>query len=132
MSATKRMTGLNPPAATLAALRDWYGTAVARMAAELRPRFESGELREWREGDHEAYYNKGRGEPPFIRIENECRRRFVGELGQLAHLVLAVSPSTRKTYDSAQADPVFAADDAMALDVLEYARAQGWGPGRAA
>jgi hypothetical protein len=118
---------MEPPADALEALRAYYVAAVAAVAAELRPRFESGELHGWREEDSRGMDDDRKGFAPSPwRVEGECGERFVRGSMQRAYLVLAVSPSEVETFDGACADPRYHAAQAMAWDVIRFARAQGW------
>jgi hypothetical protein len=109
---------------------DLYPRAVERIAVALRPRFESGELRGWRDGDGELGIHVP-GEPPSFKIEDECARRWVTTPVR-AIAVLSISPNaeTVTTWEfkgSGGGQPLRgAAVETMALDVIAFARAQGW------
>jgi hypothetical protein len=130
-STTGRSTLSDPPAETLEALRAYYQGEVARVALELRPRFESGELHGWREEDTERMEAEGGSYrasyvPPPWRVEEECGRRFVRASVSRAYVVLLVSPSEPETAGVGWTDHRYHAANAMAWDVIRYARAQGW------
>lgn len=126
--------------------RPRYRTLVQRVAEPLRRRFESGEFRGWLDEDDERMDSvrggrSGRYDPryqaPLLRLEAEVARRLFGvpeqELGdlesaparRLAALVLLVSVNAAGEFVSSDT-PEWQAAEAMALDVLEYARELGW------
>ncbi len=110
-----------------------YAAAVRSIAIVLRPRFESGELRGWADGDGDRIgQGKRRWTPPMWRVEAACGRFFVRSQG--AAMVVLQYASRR----ALQVDPFYwkdpgggvslygAAVTAMAYDVVLYARARGW------
>jgi hypothetical protein len=127
---TKRVSvPVNPPPDTVDAFRTYYQGEVARVALELRPRFESGELRGFRDEDSETMEAEGPDGsyvPPPWRVEEECGRRFVRASVARAYAVLLVSPSEPETSGAGWTDPRYHAAQAMSWDVIRYARAQGW------
>ena len=117
-------------------LRDAYRAALERFAATLRPRFESGELRGYRDGDDED----GRRSPfwtvealaaAHFGVELTCTPDPAGDCELLsgdepaAHLILAVSPHAASTGEGA-VHVCAHAMQAVAWDVVSYAREQGW------
>lgn len=124
------------PAAALRELRAYYRTEVERVATELRPRFESGELRGWRSNEMDrmdarmdalaAGATPDAYVPPLWRVEEEAGQRFVRSSMARAYVVLLVSPSEPETFDPSSMDPRYHAGTAMAHDVIRYAREQGW------
>src|SRR5512133_60901 len=117
-------------------LRDAYRAALERFASTLRPAFESGELRGYRDGDDE---NGGRS--PFWTVEALAATHFGVELtctpdpsGECellsgdeatAHLILAVSPHAASTGEGA-VHVCAHAMQAVAWDVVSLARERGW------
>lgn len=114
------------PGEAINAIRAWYEAAMAAVATELRPRFESGELHGWREGDADRTKPGGTYVPPLWLVERTCGRIFIGESLERAYMVLLVSPSEPETFDAGTTDERYHAAEAMAHDVIRYARAQGW------
>jgi hypothetical protein len=100
-----------------------YQGAVQRIATALRPRFESGELRGWIEGDERI---ARRGNPPTWKIERECTRRFIRSIREAGIVLLAAPDDTLAPAANDFDRPEHVATTAMAQDVLRYARAQGW------
>jgi hypothetical protein len=107
-----------------------YPRAVEAVATALRPRFESGELRGWIDRlDTEL---PARRRDPQSKIVDECMRRFVtSPVRALAILLYSrnveESEAGQWQWDAQASVPLRAAGaEAMALDVLAYARAQGW------
>lgn len=108
-----------------------YPRAVEAVATALRKRFEAGELRGWVDGDADRY--TGRRLDPQTKIENECARRWI-KTPVRALGVLATSSNRQGTeadewvWNSTDLACTLqgAACIAMALDVLQYARKQGW------
>jgi len=107
-----------------------YEEDVARLARELRTGFESGKYRGWRDGDSSEAKRKAGIVPPPSRLEREIGRWFIGTSLLTAYLILAVSPSEPESFDEGCTDPRYHAAEAMAHDVLRYARASGWVKGR--
>jgi len=112
-----------------------YMAEVERLAIKLRPRFESGELRGFADVDEADLTS------PLFKLEKLCRAHFgirVTETKQrdgsilmdaddfTVHLVLAASPSQDETWDPGWNHPAHWAAAAAALDVLRFARANGW------
>jgi hypothetical protein len=115
-----------------------YPRAVEMVATALRERFEAGELRGWMDEDTErcsadVVAGRSRGyNPPFWRIEDECRRRFVTTPVR-ALGVIESSPNTKTAsahgwdFNDPQPEPLrHVAASAMAFDVLHLARTKGW------
>lgn len=104
-----------------------YEAAVARVANRLRARFESGELRGWMPGDGET--RNGRmvnGKPPMWKIEDQCERLFLKSIREVAMALLVMDGPG---FEEAMHDferPEHIAAPTMALDVLHFARQQGW------
>jgi hypothetical protein len=124
------------PAVALEALRVDYLGKVRALAEELRPRFESGELRGFRSGDGE-----GGSDEPFERLDEICRERFglattETEPGDglsyitgddvAAYTILAVSPMAREITDTDADHACYVAATAVASDVLAVARDRRW------
>lgn len=109
--------------------RDFYRRAVKTVAEDLRPRFESGELRGWKTGDNAHWpgpfvADNWSDMPPMLRLENEIAFRFTNN-SRHTFLVLMCSPFS--SYTSLKSGcPNLAAEEYMAMDVVEYARRQGW------
>ncbi len=107
-------------------LRRMYEGDVARLAHELRGGFVSGKFRGWREKDGKTPWLVS----PLSRLEREIGRRYIGTSLGTAYLILAISPSEPESWDEGTTDPRYHAAEAMAYDVLRYARAAGWVKGR--
>lgn len=110
----------------LAEARKTYPAEVERVAAALRAELESGELREWRDGDGEL----PPGEAPYHRLEDEVALRYVATL-DAALVVLAASPHAKDLFGADWRSPACpgiaaCATNAMASDVLDLVRARGW------
>jgi hypothetical protein len=106
-----------------------YPRAVEAVATALRSRFESGEFRGWKDGDLDEFTYTRR---PWHRLERECARRFITTPAR-ALGVLACSPSAgvdeawRWTWrEVSEVSLLGAAETAMAIDVLHFARERGW------
>jgi hypothetical protein len=104
--------------------RPLYLAEVARFAEELRPRFESGELRGWRDGDD--------GDGPTYVLEALGAARFGLDVDEdlrgddeAAYLVLACSPTADASADEWSAVQ-FHAQAAVARDVVLLARERRW------
>lgn len=108
------------PGGALEQLRAEYQARIVALAEELEPRFRSGELRGYRDGDGNRFRS-----PPLHQLEDELRRRLARTFAE-AHLVLLCSPSTLATFDHGSEDPRYDAGDAAAWDVLRVALARGW------
>ena len=117
-------------------LRDAYRAALERFAATLRPAFESGELRGYREGDDEdgrrsPFWTVERLAAAHFGIELTCTPDPAGECELLsgdettAHLILAVSPHAASTGEAA-VHVCAHAMQAVAWDVVSFARERGW------
>jgi hypothetical protein len=133
-SALVALQGVHPTTAERRALdagAAFYARAVKEIATTLRPRFEAGELRDWRPGDLARwpgpYEAQNWGDmPPVLRIEKECAYRFTNH-SLHAFLVLAYSPRGRPLYASPLEDGAACrAQEVMAKDIIAYAFAQGW------
>lgn len=131
--------------AGLEALRGWYRREIEKLAEELRPRFEAGELRAYRDSDFDDEDGpawRDSDDQPKHLIEAACGRHFglgkfvEGEftLGHprffegdeaAAYLVLALSPHA-PFMDTAPIHPGLVARDAAAWDVIAVARARGY------
>jgi hypothetical protein len=119
--------------AQISALRATYLAEVERLAEELRPRFEAGELRamtgeDLEDGDWGAT-------SPFWKVGEICAARFgcavtrtadgalVGDI-EAARLVLLASPRA-ESQDRNATHPCYPAKDAAAWDVIAVARERG-------
>jgi len=91
-----------------------YDREVERLAEELRPRFESGELGGHRGSDDDA---------ALLRLQEEARVRSLTP--QDAAVLLAVTPTPPELYDYCH-DIESCAIVAFALDVLRVALGRGW------
>lgn len=118
---------------TMTAERRAYLREVEELAAELRPRFLSGELRGWHtlDGDRdEAARRAGRKwTPPLWRLEGIARARIATSQ---AEAFRALSLSTHARWDVGCHGARYLAGEAVALDLLAVARRRGWlqrGPG---
>ncbi len=116
----------------IAALRTAYAAEVERLAEELRPRFEAGELRAVTGGDLDDGED-GRTSP-FWKLGEVCAERFgctvtraeeevSGDI-EAARLVLLASPRAEALEGNWQ-HPGYHAKDAAAWDVIAVARARG-------
>jgi hypothetical protein len=119
--------------------RPLYRREVARLAEELRPRFESGELRAFEDEDLED--GESGATSPMWRIEAEAGEHFrlvkrdgsgrcaAGEVyegaGHIASLILVVSPSTFYVGDD-WSHVAYRANAAAMWDVILHARERGW------
>jgi hypothetical protein len=104
---------------------DVYPRAVEAVATALRKRFESGELRGWIDADAEL---KGTTLAPLWRLERECGRKYI-KTPIRALGVLRFSPhadANRWRWDEFKGCLLSAAEEAMARDVLHFARTRGW------
>jgi hypothetical protein len=101
----------------------WYEKALRTAVEDLRPRFESGELRGWLTGDGEH----GTPPPPFFVLEEEVEARICPDFTRKA-LVLAVSPSVMDVDAQVQAWGVDGgwAQAVAAGDALKLARRLGY------
>lgn len=118
----------DPPADALEALRAYHQGAVVAVANVLRPRFESGELHGWREVDTNAMENPDTAEtyvPAPWAVAQECGRLFLRTSVRRAFAILLCSPSEPESRGD-WTDPRKYAAEAMAFDVIRYARRQGW------
>ena len=117
-------------------LRDAYRAALERFAATLRPAFEAGELRGYRDGDDEdgrrsPFWTVERLAAAHFGIELVCTPDPAGECELLsgdeptAHLILAVSPHAASTGEAA-VHVCAHAMEAVAWDVVSLARERGW------
>lgn len=117
--------------------QDAYPAAVERVATALRPRFESGELRGSIDADFEKPNGEmRRGRDPLTKIADECARRYIKTpLRALAVLEFsryssALDPGQGEEWHWNRAGAgtclLGAAVDAMAKDVLRFARERGW------
>jgi hypothetical protein len=125
----------------VAALRAAYHAEIARLSATLRPRFESGELRAYRDGDDEGVFRgTGAADSPHWEVERICAKHFGLEVkrdvldngdevfqgdGGAAYLVLAASPRAECTEDAFY-HACHHAQTAAAWDVIMYARSARW------
>ncbi len=115
-----------------------YAVEIEALAEELRPRFESGELRACTENELES--GRVRAASPQWQIEEVVRERFGLQVkttqndgleftdsdGVTAHVVLAVSPSAAPLDAEGSCHLVDWAVSAAGWDVVLYARAKGW------
>ncbi len=111
----------------IGAARVEYLHQVEKIAARLRPRFESGELRGFTDADLQR-----EGEPgsttwkaPLWRLEAIAGRAF-GVTEDNAIAILGVSPSAHGTDFGGWTAHRFHARAALSWDVLRVARARGW------
>lgn len=109
-----------------------YAGAVEYMATILRPRFESGELRGWIDGDGESK-EPTKDDPPIWRVESACERHFIRSAEAAVMVVRAASRVARSLAvpwkwndDGAGFDLRTGASSLMAIDVLLAARSKGW------
>ncbi len=123
---------------TIANIRYVYAVELEALAAQLRPRFESGELRACTQDELED--GQARAGSPHWRIEEAVRERFglrvkaTQEDGAefteadavAAHVILAVSPSAAPLEAEGWLHVANWAVSAAGWDVLLYARAKGW------
>jgi hypothetical protein len=108
---------------------------LARFAETLRPQFEAGELRAYRDGDYEKI------EAPQRKLERLCEAHFGLEVTERrkkdggawidgdttrARLILAVSPRADATGEGSDVHPCDHAREAVAWDVIAVARERGW------
>jgi hypothetical protein len=128
----------------LTALRAAYVAEVARFAETLRPRFESGDLRAFRDGDDEEVFRdhkNGIPDSPHWKVEKLCAAHFGLEVARTkcpdggetfdgdaarAHYILAASPHTESTEDEGFFHSCYHATTAAAWDVIALARDLGW------
>ena len=123
--------------------RPLYVAEVARLAATLRPRFESGELHAmtddeleddagamapiWRvqaaAGEHFGLVRAGGREGRSSGVERE--ERICDGAGHVAHMILAVSRSA-PFMDEGWDHVAYQANEAAMWDVVLHARAAGW------
>jgi len=124
--------------ATVAKIRAVYQAEIGALAGELRPRFESGELR----GCTEDEIEEGQlvAMSPQWRIEEAVRQLFDLEVkttledgsefsegdAATAHVVLAASPSADLLNADGWRHVADWAVSAAGWDVLLHARAMGW------
>jgi hypothetical protein len=126
-----------------AAMREAYLAEIGRLAAGHRSRFESGELRAFRDEDDEEVFRPGgtgEADSPHWEVERLCAAHFGLEVKRsetrsggetfdgnvgAAHLVLACSPHAESTED-AFFHPCYHAQTSAAWDLIAYARAAGW------
>jgi hypothetical protein len=123
-------TGLIP------SLQAAYLAELERFAETLRPRFESGELRAFRDGDENAA-----GTSPQWEVERLCAVHFGLQVTKsenasgweqydgdaaTAHAILAASPHAEYTADVVYYHPADHATSSAAWDVIALARARGW------
>lgn len=117
-------------AAALETLRAAYLAEVERLAEELRPKLETGEMAEW--GDEPTSDGT-----PRHALESACGDRFgcrAYEKGdgywtgsaEGALAVLAVSPSAAEEVRAGFFHIAQAAQSAVAVDVLAIANGRGW------
>ncbi len=116
----------------LETLRTVYRAEIERLAQELRPRFESGELHGYNneDGDRESLPCGAPLDAPVIcapihLLERRIEERMASTFPD-AYLVLACSPSEDKIEDAALTDAKNAAAECVGNDVLRIARARGW------
>ncbi len=129
----------------IARYREPYIREVVRFAEELRPRFESGELRGLRDEDDERHEDAREAgteyEFPNERLEDLAADRFgivvrmvQREHGDRVHVgdkatasvIVAVSPSAEHWNAERWAHPGYCAKACIAWDVLAVARALGF------
>jgi hypothetical protein len=129
-----------------------YAATLERIAAALRPGFESGEYRGWTDEDDELDNHLPRTgyDPPLWKLERECAR-LIGD-ARTAAVVLFGSPNAADGWFRFEMDhelraQIFPVDDeydpadlaevfriemcgkaglALSCDVLQVARARGW------
>lgn len=114
-----------------------YKESVEIVAETLRPRFESGELRDFTDKDDARLArqvldtNKARRWiPPVWRVERACQRLFIRSPEAAVLVFRCAPPSSRVESWDYEADDSLrnAAGAAMARDVLKLARSRGWTP----
>lgn len=86
------------PTGALEQLRAEYRNRINALAEELEPRFRSGELRGFRDGDGDLF-NTREGRHPRWALEDECCRRLAATHAE-AYVVLACSPYSIATEDN--------------------------------
>ena len=117
-----------------------YRAAVEAVATILRPRFESGELRGWRDSDGDKcgplLPKRKQVRPPYWRIGDACRDLFIRSETAAFVVLTWASPTGKREAEwfdvmgkncrlpSCALDT--AAGEAMAHDVLAFARRRGW------
>jgi hypothetical protein len=115
--------------------RPLYEAEIARVAATLRARFESGELRaitdeDLEDGDSGATSPMWRIEAAvgehFRLLQPGSREEICEGAGHIAHMILAVSPSASYTEGAGWHCDAYWASAAATWDVILYAREQGW------
>lgn len=111
----------------------FYEAGVSLVAQLLRPRFESGELRGWQEGDEDKYGTQSdRTPPPLWRVEAACQRLFIATPFHALVVLHHSSPKARRAgifdwKDHAGGDCLqLAAKEVMAADVIAFAKRSGW------
>ena len=111
----------------LASLAGDYRRRLEQLAKRLRPKLESGELREWWDEDGDRYpRRRGRWAPPLWRLEHVCQRAFA-RTEEDALLTLAVSPAAKHLDACVQlGDVCQSVSEAVAEDLLALARRRGW------
>lgn len=95
-----------------------YGAWVERCAMALRAKFEDGTLRGFVSGDA--------GSSPLFRLQDECEKRFIRSPQDAAIVLLGASRSSLAPAEADFDRPEHIATVAMAVDVLNRARANGW------
>lgn len=106
------------------AARIEYQRQIEVLALELRPKFESGELRGYVDEDSED--GRHGASSPRFKLERMALRRLV-KTDASAYAILAVSPSEPMVDGGTTlADIRGAAGEAAALDLLRLARSRGW------
>jgi hypothetical protein len=120
------MTRKNETMKALEQLRANYLRRVQKLAEQLCPRFEVGELHGYREEDEPKkprLFTKDFNQMPAGKLGAICRRTMVRSQTE-AYLVLACSPSERRL-DDEPSEPMFAAENCVMRDVLRTRAAAG-------
>lgn len=117
----------------LSALRAAYRAEVERIASDLRPRFESGELHGWHFYDDDDGKDLDAGQADDYRdhpvhvLAKEIGAAHVPDFAT-AYLVLACSQAEDQSIpgDTELEAARYAAADCITVDVYRHARAHGW------
>lgn len=123
-----------PRTALLEAWRALYRVELETLAEQLRPRFEAGQLRAFRDEDERVSWD----EAPHGQLEDLAAEYFglgvktrddglsvwKDENPVVAHMILAVSPHAACT--GGGAEPPAHAAEAAAWDLIAIARARRW------
>lgn len=130
-------------AALVEGIRSWYAAELERLGEQLRPRFEAGELRAYRDEDHQRIPGTtGWGDECFTNgspqweIDRLVKAHFglatwrVGNWiegdRETAHMILAVSRFGDAVMECPADHAADHAVDAVTWDVIVMAQARGW------